>query len=166
LASLFAIYGDPATNLFNPAGPLTDIRQAESLLDAWLSHWKDKGYGQWTIAPRDSPGNVIGFGGIDVRKYLDVERLNLGYRFGVMSWGYGYATEISRAALAYGFVELQVPHIFAVVRPNHLASIRILEKIGMQRIDTLDDVTGHSPSYVYRAIRPEAGVSDVQPLET
>jgi RimJ/RimL family protein N-acetyltransferase len=151
LASLFAIYGDPSTNRFNPSGPLTRIEQAQSLLDGWLAHWQSKGYGQWAIATRESPLEVIGFGGIDARKYLEVERLNLGYRFAVQAWGQGFATELSQAALEYGFIELQVPEIYAVVRPAHQASIRVLEKVGMQRIDTLDDVPGQAPSLVYRA---------------
>jgi RimJ/RimL family protein N-acetyltransferase len=153
LVSLFSIYGDPATNQFNPSGPLTDINQAQSLLEAWMKHWITKGYGQWTIRTREAPEIVIGFGGIDTRKYLDVDRLNLGYRFAVPAWGRGYATELSEAALDFGFVELEIPEIFAVVRPNHLASIRVLEKIGMQRIDTLDDVAGQPPSLIFQANR-------------
>jgi RimJ/RimL family protein N-acetyltransferase len=153
LAALFAIYGDPATNQFNPAGPLREISQAQALLGGWLAHWQEKGFGQWAIATREAADTVIGFGGIDARMYLDVERLNLGYRFAVTAWGKGYATELSQAALDYGFSDLQLPDIFAVVRPNHLASIRVLEKIGMQHIDSLDDVPGQPASQVYRAGR-------------
>ena len=153
LSALFAIYGDPATNQFNPAGPLREISQAQALLDGWLAHWQEKGFGQWAIATHEAADAVIGFGGIDARMYLDVERLNLGYRFAVTAWGKGYATELSQAALDYGFRDLQLPDIFAVVRPNHLASIRVLEKIGMQHIDSLDDVPGQPASQVYRASR-------------
>lgn len=156
LESLFAIYGDPATNQFNPSGPLTRIGQAQGLLDGWLAHWQVKGYGQWAIATREAPDEVIGFGGIDARKYLHVERLNLGYRFGVKAWGQGYATELSQAALDYGFLELEVPEVYAIVRPQHHASIRVLEKVGMQRIDTLNDVPGQAASLVYRLARDQA----------
>lgn len=156
LGSLFAIYSDPATNQFNPSGPLTRIEQAQSVLDGWLAHWQSTGYGQWAIATRERPDQVIGFGGIDARRYLDVLRLNLGYRFGVQAWGQGYATELSRAALGFAFGELQVAEVFAVVRPQHHASIRVLEKAGMQRIDTLSDVPGQAPSLVYRSRRDEA----------
>lgn len=151
LDSLFAIYGDPATHQFNPSGPLTGIDKAQALLDTWLKHWHDKGYGQWAIATIAAPDEIIGFGGIDARHYLDVERLNLGYRFAVKGWGQGYATELSQAALEFGFAELAVPEIYAVVRPNHSASIKVLEKVGMQCIDTLDDVPGQARSLVYRA---------------
>jgi RimJ/RimL family protein N-acetyltransferase len=167
LSSLFSIYGDPATHQFNPFGPLKSVKQARSVLDGWLAHWALKGYGQWAISTREAPGKVIGFGGIDARMYLDVERLNLGYRFGVQAWGQGYATELGQAALDYGFDELLVPDVFAVVRPQHYASIRVLEKIGMQRIDTLADVPGQAPSLVYRSRREDvspASGTDPVPL--
>ena len=153
LASLFAIYGDPATNQFNPSGPLADIHKAQPPLDTWLRHWQEKGYGQWVIATLEAPGEVIGFGGLDSRLYLDTERLNLGYRFAASAWGQGYATELSRAALEYGFTELAVAEVFAVVRPAHMASIKVLEKVGMQLVDTLDDVPGQAQSLVYRVGR-------------
>jgi RimJ/RimL family protein N-acetyltransferase len=153
LASVFSIHSDPATNQYNPSGPMTDISQAASVLSDWLRHWEEKGYGQWAIASRDVPQRIIGFGGLSLRMYLDVERLNLGYRFAVSGWGKGYATELSIASLEYGFGELAVEQVYAVVRPAHQASIRVLEKIGMQRIDSLDDVPGQAQSLVYLATR-------------
>lgn len=153
LARLFAIYGDPETNQFNPAGPLADIHQAETLLEGWLEHWNANGYGQWAIATREAPEHIIGFGGIALYNYLDVERLNLGYRFDTAAWGKGYATELGNAALTFAFDELNAEQVFALVRPSHLASIGVLEKIGMQRIDVLDDVPGQSQSLVFKASR-------------
>lgn len=156
LAWLFDIYGDPATHQFNPAGPLAEISQASALLDQWLAHWARTGYGQWAICTRTAPERVIGFGGLDARAYLDEERLNLGYRFAVEAWGQGYATELSQAALEYGFEELEVAEVFGIVRPAHGASIRVLEKVGMVRVGKLDDVPGQAPSLVFRASRDHA----------
>jgi len=150
-ARFHAIHADPLTNQFNPAGPLTDPRQAEEIFASWLQHWQTHGYGQWAIASVDEPEHVIGFGGISQRLYGDTERLNLGYRFATEAWGKGLATELSVAALAYAFDKLRQPEVFALVRPAHGASIRVLEKVGMQRIDVLDDVPGQAPSWVYRA---------------
>jgi RimJ/RimL family protein N-acetyltransferase len=153
LKRLFEIYGDPATHQFNPFGPLREIEQAQALLDKWIMHWDEKGYGQWAISTRENPQQVIGFGGIDARDFLEVERVNLGYRLAPEVWGLGYATELGVAALQYGLVELQLPEIFAVVRPTHLASIRILEKIGMHAAGELDDVPGQASSLVFNAKR-------------
>ena len=150
-ARFYTIHADPATNQFNPAGPLTDPRQAQEVFDGWLRHWQSLGYGQWAIASVETPEWVIGFGGIAQRLYGDVERLNLGYRFGAEAWGKGYATELAMAALAYAFTELKQPEVFAIVRPAHAASIRVLEKVGMRRVSELDDVPGQAMSLVYLA---------------
>jgi hypothetical protein len=75
LKRLFGIYGDPATHQFSPLGPLMYIEQAEVLLEKWIKHWEERSYGQWVISTRESPHHVIGFGGIDARDFLDVERV-------------------------------------------------------------------------------------------
>ena len=153
LQRLFEIYGDPITHQFNPFGPLVQIDEARILLKKWVEHWDNKGYGQWAIATRSNPNHIIGFGGIDAREYLSVKQVNLGYRFAPQAWGQGYATELSQAALVYGLDELALPEIFAVVRPDHSASISVLEKVGMHVAGELDDVPGGAPSLVFSARR-------------
>lgn len=157
---LYTIYGDAATNTFNSAGPLPDVARAQALLCGWLAQWRARGLGPWAIAARDDPVRVIGFGGISLQPYLELKRVNLGYRFATVAWGRGYATELGQAALAFGFDEHRFDQIFGLVRPQHAASIRVLEKIGMQRFGTLDDVLGQAPSLVFRAVHPtlEPGV--------
>lgn len=151
---LFAIYGDPQTNLFNPVGPLASLEVAQRLLDHWLAQWASQGYGWWAIARVEAPDHIIGFGGIAPMDYLTQRRINLGYRFAVQAWGQGYATELGRDALKLAFETLGLPEVFGLVRPDHAASIRVLEKIGMQPFGTLDDVPGKAPSLVLRARHP------------
>ena len=148
---LFAIYRDPQTNLFNPAGPMATVVEAQALLEHWLEHWSAHGYGWWAIARSDAPEYIIGFGGIAAHDYLAERRVNLGYRFAVEAWGQGYATELGRNALTDAFERLGVREVFGLVRPDHEASIRVLEKIGMRLFGELDDVPGKAPSLVFRA---------------
>jgi len=155
---LFAIFGDPQTNLFNPAGPLASLEIAQHLLDHWLEQWATQGYGWWAIAHREAPEHLIGFGGIAPLNYLTERRINLGYRFAVEAWGQGYATEVGRDALALAFETLGLPAVFGLVRPDHAASIRVLEKIGMQPFGLLDDVPGQAPSLVLRICHPTTGI--------
>jgi len=76
-------------------------------------------------------GRVIG------RVMLDVDRPNLtaalGYGIGRAWWGRGLATEAARAALDYAFLDLGVAKVWARADPRNVASVRILEKLGMQR---------------------------------
>ena len=57
-------------------------------------------------------------------------------------------------ALALAFDTLSLPEVFGLVRPDHAASIRVLEKLGMQRFGLLDDVPGQAPSLVLRVCHP------------
>ncbi|WP_438868849.1 GNAT family N-acetyltransferase [Pseudomonas sp. L1(2025)] len=151
---LFAIFGDPQTNLFNPAGPMAGLEHAQRVLDHWLEQWATQGYGWWAIARKEQPEHLIGFGGIAPLNYLTERRINLGYRFAVEAWGQGYATELGRDALILAFQTLNLPEVFGLVRPDHTASIRVLEKLGMQPFGLLDDVPGKAPSRVFSIRRP------------
>ena len=57
----------------------------------------------------------------------------LGYCYNRHFWGKGYATEVARALLAFGFKELGLHRIFATCDVENVASARVLEKIGMRR---------------------------------
>jgi RimJ/RimL family protein N-acetyltransferase len=76
-------------------------------------------------------GRIVG------RVMLDVDRVNriaaLGYGIGRPWWGQGIATEAARAVLDYAFDALRVAKVWARADPRNLGSVRVLEKLGMQR---------------------------------
>lgn len=149
LNSLFQIYSDPETNVYNPFGPISNVNKAEELLYRWISHWKQYTFGNWAISAIHNPETIIGFGGLSFKQYGPNEKLNLGYRFAVNAWGKGYATELCFTALNYAFNELKFSEVFAIVRPNNNPSIRVLEKVQMVEHDKLDDIPGQPESIVY-----------------
>ncbi|MEM6160179.1 GNAT family N-acetyltransferase [Erwinia sp. P6884] len=153
--TLFTIYGDPATNVFNPAGPYTDSHQAASVLKQWMAHWTERGCGNWAISLHSEPGKIIGFGGISVRRCAGSLINNLGYRFATQAWGKGVATEFSQAAIHYGFNDLRLDDISAVVRPNHFASQNVLLKSGMSFSKEVHDVENAPPSLLFTLTRDE-----------
>lgn len=147
--SLFNIYGDPATNTFNPAGPYPDKDYAKTVLNRWLAHWQTHGFGNWAITLHDDPEKIIGFGGLSIRGYDDIVINNLGYRFSTDAWGKGFATEFARYAIKYGFDDIKLTEISAVVRSNHLTSQKVLEKAGLRYIKEIYDVEDAPPSLMY-----------------
>lgn len=149
VADLYRIYGDPATNTFNPAGPYPDIDYAKTVLIRWLDLWQTHGFGNWAISLLDSPETVIGFGGLSIRSYEDIMINNLGYRFSTEAWGKGLATEFATCALKYGFENIEFSEISAVVRENHLASRKVLMKTGLRYIKEIHDVKDAPPSLLY-----------------
>jgi len=145
----YEIHSDPDTNLFNPNGPM-NLSMAEIAFTKLLDHWNEKGFGTWSIREKENSGFIIGFGGLDYRLYGTETKLNLGYRFDKNYWGKGYATELAETAIEFGFNELKKPEIFAIVRPKHLASIKVLEKCGMKLFAEKDDVPGQANSLIYK----------------
>lgn len=127
---LMRIYGDPATNTFNPAGPLENLDEAQQLLDRWIAHWQQHGFGNMALIQRDAPCEILGFGGFSLREFGGKPVNNLGYRLATHAWGQGLATEFTRTMVRYGFEECGLQVIDAAVRANHLVSQRVLEKAG------------------------------------
>lgn len=147
--SLFDIYGDPATNLFNPAGPYPDLVYAKKVLSHWLTHWDTHGFGNYAIALQSAPAAIIGFGGLSFHTYAGMTIHNLGYRFAVSAWGKGLATEFARRILDYGFTDLQFAEISAVARANHTDSQNVLMKVGMDFIQVIPDTGDAPPRWLY-----------------
>ena len=58
----------------------------------------------------------------------------LAYGFRRDRWGRGYATEAARACVRHGFDELDLEKIVADVDPANVASVRVLEKCGFEKI--------------------------------
>ena len=97
-----------------------------------IAHYPDfdvVGYGRWACVLKQSQ-TIIGFCGL---KYLaDLDAVDVGYRFLPQYRGRGFATEACTASLDFGFSTLRLDEIIGLVRPENVASIRVLEKAGMQ----------------------------------
>ncbi|WP_284442262.1 GNAT family N-acetyltransferase [Elizabethkingia anophelis] len=97
-----------------------------------------------------NPEYVIGFGGLNYKRYANHLKLNLGYRFDKDFWGKGYATELALMAIEFGFNKLGKNEIYALVRPSNISSIRVLEKSGLELFSELNDVENEVNSLVFR----------------
>lgn len=83
------------------------------------------------LADGRTDGPVVG------RVSLDVDAQNglagLGYGIARPYWGQGLASEAAQAAIDYAFDSLLAAKVWARVDPRNVASVRVLEKLGMQR---------------------------------
>jgi RimJ/RimL family protein N-acetyltransferase len=57
----------------------------------------------------------------------------IGYVLNRRYWGRGYATELARGLVAFGFNEMGLHRIYATCDIDNTASAHVMEKIGMQR---------------------------------
>ena len=122
---------DPAVLRYtgDPAGGLKSMQQAlEVLRSRPLADYRKYGYGRWACVLKAN-AEVIGFAGL---KYLpDLREVDIGYRLLPAYWGRGLATEASRAVLDYGRTRLDLERVIGLVDPANVASVRILEKLGL-----------------------------------
>lgn len=92
-----------------------------------LGDYKKYGFGRFAVELK-SEKKFIGFAGL---KYLeDLKEVDLGYRLIKAYWGRGYATEASRASIEFGFNDLNLERIMAMVLPDNKASVNVLHKLG------------------------------------
>ena len=62
---------------------------------------------------------------------VSCKKADIGYWIKKDLWGQGFATEATLGAIKFGFQKLEINKICATSAPENLASIRVLEKIGM-----------------------------------
>ncbi|WP_400194331.1 GNAT family N-acetyltransferase [Hymenobacter sp. B81] len=87
------------------------------------------GLGRWAVVEKTT-GTFVG---IHLLKPLEASgHVEVGYRFFPGFWGRGYATEMTRALLRYGFQELGLRQIVAITKPENFASQHVLEKCGFK----------------------------------
>lgn len=97
-----------------------------------------------------STAQVIGFAGLLQCDALQQPDYELGFVLRRSAWGNGYATEIGRGQLDYGFNVLGLTRLVALVSPKNDASIRALKKLGMKFCIAVDD-TRRGDRHVYVA---------------
>lgn len=148
--ALFRIYGDPRTHLFNPHGPHPDIQYSRQSIRQRIINRTTWGFGDWAIMSKKQPTRIIGFGGVFKSEFNGRMTNNLGYRFEPEAWGRGYATELALTAVGYGFAELDLPEIVGVVRENHLASRRVLQKAGLRFVERINDPQDPPAALLFR----------------
>ena len=110
---------------------LTTEEQARQILtDIILPQYKNN-LGRWAIHTKNN-NEFIGWCGLKYRPELN--EIDLGYRLKKDAWGKGYATEAAKHTLDHGFNNLNLQLITGRAHVENIASIKVLEKIGMQFI--------------------------------
>jgi RimJ/RimL family protein N-acetyltransferase len=105
------------------------LDETRSFIENSIANFEQHNYGLWLIfKPDDS--RLIGFAGL---LSSDANAPNLIYGIHPDFGGRGYATEAATAILSYGFNTHALTLIKADVDEPNVASVRVLEKLGMKR---------------------------------
>jgi [ribosomal protein S5]-alanine N-acetyltransferase len=146
---ILALNSDPEIVKYVHEATLKTEAQAEKiLLDIILPQYKNN-LGRWAIHTKDTM-DFIGWCGLKYRPELD--EIDLGYRLMQNAWGKGFATEAAQHSLDYGFKNLNLKLITGRAHIENIASIKVLEKIGMDFI--AEGIVDDCPVRTYTRANP------------
>ncbi|HEX8286446.1 MAG TPA: GNAT family N-acetyltransferase [Pyrinomonadaceae bacterium] len=104
--------------------------KAEAFWQKLFDKLYPQNYNIWAVFEK-AESQYVGHAGIYPRP-TKKEDWEFVYFLNRQAWGKGYATEIAKRVIEFGFEELNLPEVFATVDDDHTASIRVLEKAGMK----------------------------------
>lgn len=143
---VFELNSDPDVLQYLHEPVLKDEEHARRILhDIILPQYHNR-LGRWAIHTKSS-NEFIGWCGLKHRPELN--EIDLGYRFKQSSWGKGYGTEAALHTLEYAFTELELHEVVGRAHIDNIASLKILEKIGMQFIK--EEIVDYFPVKTYVA---------------
>lgn len=131
---MFVLDSNPMVHKYLGENPSKSIEDAQKVIANIMQQYKENGIGRWATIEK-STGKFIGWSGLKFITRYENNRIHfhdVGYRFIPEFWGKGYATESALAALNYGFNQLKLQKIIGMANIENKASIRVLEKCGLQ----------------------------------
>lgn len=127
LDELATLFSDPDVVRYVGDGKPVSRDESDRALQSIIKHWQTHGFGRWAVIDKRTQ-KFIGFGGL--RSLFGTPEVV--YHLARAEWGKGFATELARAALRFGFENRGFDRIVAITKPLNQASIHVMEKLGMQ----------------------------------
>jgi [ribosomal protein S5]-alanine N-acetyltransferase len=127
--NLVALARNPNVTRYIPGEPPVNTREeALVVLRERIFPQYRHSVGRWACIVK-ATGEFIGWCGV---KHLpENAEYDIGYRFLEPQWGKGYATEAARATLLFSRQHLAAERVVGRAMPENLASVHVLEKIGL-----------------------------------
>lgn len=130
----YALNLDQEVVKFTGDQPFENLQAAKDFL-ANYDQYEKYGVGRLAVINKTT-SKFIGWCGT---KYSpDKDEFDIGFRFFKQYWNKGFATESARKCLTFGFVDLGLDRIVGRAMKENIASIKVLEKIGMTFKETFD----------------------------
>jgi RimJ/RimL family protein N-acetyltransferase len=128
VAGLHAICGDRRTMRYVGDGMVLSRPRCAGWIEESLADYAARGHGAWALE-LGGETQMAGYCGIvSARRRADPEVI---YALRPSLWRRGLASELVPALLDHGFRTCGLKRLVATVRPENHASVRVLEKAGM-----------------------------------
>jgi GrpB-like predicted nucleotidyltransferase (UPF0157 family)/RimJ/RimL family protein N-acetyltransferase len=119
-------FSDPQIFRFYTYGPYSSLEETAERIRQYMLHFEKHRFTKCIVLEK-STGTPIGDAGLSFDE--DMGEVHVGYKFARSHWGLGYATEAAQAWVRYGFDQLGLNRIAALVHPQNAASIRVIQKL-------------------------------------
>ncbi|MDZ7362807.1 MAG: GNAT family N-acetyltransferase [candidate division KSB1 bacterium] len=126
---IFEQYGqDPDVTKFLSWPPHQSLADTSEFIKRCLTVWENGSAFPWAMTRKDDH-RLLGM--IELR--LRDHKADVGYVLARAYWNKGYATEATKAVVAWALAQKEIYRVWAVCDVENLASARVLEKVGMAR---------------------------------
>jgi Acetyltransferases, including N-acetylases of ribosomal proteins len=127
--NFIGLFTDEAVMKYVGDGVLT-LERAEAFWQKLFEKLYPDGYDIWAVFSKEN-SEYVGHAGI-YRRPNHSDEWEFVYFLKREAWGKGYATEIARRLVRFGFEDLNLQEVFASVDDEHTASIGVLKKSGLK----------------------------------
>jgi ribosomal-protein-alanine N-acetyltransferase len=136
-APFAAMSADPAV-MATLGGVLMAPELADAFIDAAQAHIEAHGFGLWAVERRED-GMFLGAVGLaPIQEKLPLPRGHeAAWRLARAAWGFGYASEAARAAIADGQAR-GLGRILAFTSRANIRSQAVMARVGLSRLAELD----------------------------
>ena len=130
LDALTPILADPKVMRYSISGVKTRSQTAE-FINWMLSNYAKYGLGLYA-AIHQQDRCLIGYCGLLVWYFEEIQEIEIGYRLATKYWGRGLATEAAVAVRNYAWEKLNLNRLISLVEPANVRSVRVIDKLGMK----------------------------------
>lgn len=129
--TLNSIDNEPAVMRFlGYSAPKTLETTEESIARSQLA-WETLGYSWWSIFEL-ATNRIVGSTCVQHVAHDPENEIEIAWRLATAATGQGYATEAGTAAARFAFDVVGIGHVIAMALPENSASLRVMQRIGMQ----------------------------------
>ncbi|MBU3143993.1 GNAT family N-acetyltransferase [Clostridium sp. CF012] len=134
---LFEIFSDEEVLKYYDIEPLKTLEEANNLIQLFCRRFKNKKGIRWGIHLKNTDKLIgtCGYQSIDIQSL----RTDIGYEMSKEYWGQGLMKEALQAIIGFGFNNMSLNRIQALVEPNNKNSIQLLHRIGFSEEGILSE---------------------------
>ena len=129
--AIFTCFSNNDVTRYYGQDPLTKLEQAEQFVEFFAKNYREKRGVRWGIELIET-NELIGTIGFNAWSPKHM-RAEIGYELQPQYWRKGYATEAVKKVISYGFDNLGLTRIGAIVFLENAASNELLIKLGFEK---------------------------------